>query len=103
MDIIRFIIEGKVMPKEIEPVVNSPRRTEHIGRYSAGLFVILADGRRIRRPTTMLRPPTYREAMLGRPATSLDIIGAEALIHEADELKELNKHVEHSYTEEYDS
>lgn len=91
------------MPKETEPVVNPPRRTGHIGRYSAGLFVTLADGRRIRRPTTTLRPPTYKEAMLGRPAISIDIIGAEEVIREADELKELNKHLGRSHTEAYES
>lgn len=79
------------MPTEKEPTANPPRRSELLGRLSTGLFVTLADGSVIRRPTTMLRPPTFRESMLGRPATTSDIIGMETVLREADELRELRK------------
>ncbi len=75
------------MPIDKEPAQRSSHQSRRWGR----LFMELSDGRVVRRPATMLRPLTWRESMLGRPATTADIIGPEILLQEADELSELRK------------
>lgn len=83
------------MPVEKEPAVSQSREPRKLGKFSVGHFVELADGSVRRLPATMLRPPTWRESMLGRPATSIDIIGADEAFRQADELKELRAQFDH--------
>lgn len=82
-----------------EPSFNPSRTKGRLGRTSVGLFVELSDGRIVRRPTTMLRPMTFREAMLHRPATSTDIIGIDTVMRETDELRELRERFDQSEEE----
>lgn len=89
------------MPEETEPKPDKPHDPRRIGEYPSRLFVKLSNGTVIRRPTTMLRPPTHREAVLGRPATSHDIIGYDEVFRMADEQKELQKQFNHE--DDYDS
>jgi hypothetical protein len=79
------------MPVEKEPSADQPRNPSKLGRLPVGHFIELPNGEIKRLPTTMLRPPTWREAMLYRPATSTDIIGVETVLREADELRELRR------------
>ena len=83
------------MSTEKEPSVIPSRKPHRLGRLSLGHFVELPNGELKRLPTTMLRPLTWREAILHRPATSNDIIGPEEVARQADERRELNERFNH--------
>jgi hypothetical protein len=66
---------------------------------SSDFFRMSPNGEVQRIPTTMRLPPTWRESMLGRRATSTDIIGVEVALKDADELRELRRQFEYDDNE----